>query len=548
MSNTDSPLAVSESPIIDERNPSGPAQAQSALSLLFPGCAGVPAGVADCPQPEFFVNLNLDQIVASVIGEDEHGLVPFFHSPLTEVDAVIYRQEVFQDLERREVRDLVADFESQTLMETFSRRARELSSEHSGAGHYHRARWFLNAVKQYCRAVTALAAGLAQVQANSRGVLGLVHYLEGYLASTSFIEMQTESLRLEVALDALDYCILVRDDRVTVGRYSDQVDYSDQVVNTFERFQQHAETDYRDVRPDSKEEDFAELGVLGLVAKLYPDLFGALDVFCQRYISYLDATVALADREFGFYLRYLDYITPLRDAGLTVSYPRMSVESKEEQALDTFDLALAVQLVGQGTKVVCNDITLTGAERILVISGPNNGGKTTLARAIGQLHHLARLGCPVPGRDVRLFLCDQIFTHFEKEEDITTLAGKLQDELNRLHADLEQATSASVVILNEVFNSTTSADAQFLSRKILEQVSALDAIGVCVTFLDELSTLNERMVSMVSQVDPHDPVIRTHKVIRITADGRAYARAIAEKYGLTYDQITTGHRAEGGAS
>ncbi len=147
-----------------------------------------------------------------------------------------------------------------------------------------------------------------------------------------------------------------------------------------ERFQQGAVTDYRDVRPDWKEEDFVELGLLEMVAKLYPDLFGELDTFCQRYAGYLDETVALADREFGFYLSYLAYIRPLREAGLPFSYPRMSVESKDEQALATFDVALAGQLIGHGKHVVCNDITLSGPERILVISGPNNGGKTTETR------------------------------------------------------------------------------------------------------------------------------------------------------------------------
>lgn len=506
-------------------------------SILFAG-GGIPGDIEQAPEPVFFADLNLDQVVASVTArKDEYGLRPLFYRPLVEPGAVGYRQEVFQDLECREVRELVTAFAHRTLVAKFAYRTQEMRKDRVDFGHYHRARLFLNAVEEYCHAVTALAAGLGEVTVRSRGLLGLRDYLEHYVRSTGFRGLQDETSQLEDALGAVIYCILVKGDRITVGRYNDEVDYSEQVTRTFERFRQGAVADYRDARPDWKEEDFAAVAVLHLVPKLYPDLFAALDSFCQQHAGYLDPTVALADREFQFYLSYLDYIQPLRQAGLPLTYPRMSAESKAEQVLDTFDLALAAQLVGQGGRVVCNDITLTGSERILVISEPTNGGKTTLARTVGQMNYLAR---PVPGRDMHLFLCDQIFTHFEKEEDLATLAGKLQDELNRLHADLGRATPASVVILNEVFNSTTAADAQFLSRKILERVSELDALGVCVTFLEELSTLSENTVSMVSQVVPHDPAIRTYKVIRAPADGRAYAHAIAEKYGLTYDRITAG--------
>lgn len=483
-------------------------------------------------EPDYFHDLHLDQVVAAVVlGRDEYNLKPFLYAPLTEVAAVEYRQGVMRDLENEARFRAVKEFSHQM------QRMRQHLAALEKLYPHEKQRWYLEAALIYGGAVEALRQALEADAPQSRGFIAFRDWIKGYASSPGFVAFIGEARKVAADLAAIRYSFIIKGASVTVKHYDAEIDYAASVEKTFAKFRQGAVKDYRVKLSTTTGLNHVEGMILDRIALLNPPAFSALDAFRTGHADFADPVVVRFDREVQFYIAFLEHVMPLKFAGLKFCYPVVSGTDKPVLNREGFDLSLATKLVRENQPIISNDFELKGDERMFVVTGPNQGGKTTFSRTFGQLHYLASLGYPVPGSEARLFLFDRIFTHFEREEEMASLHGKLESDVVRIHRILEEATPRSIVIMNELFSSTTLEDAIALSRKIMARISELDLLCVWVTFLDELSAFDRKTVSLVAAVVPDNPTLRTFRIERRPADGLSHAVAIAKKYRLTYGQL-----------
>jgi DNA mismatch repair protein MutS len=191
--------------------------------------------------PVFFVDLHLDQIVeAMTAGREEYNLKPFFCRPLTDRDAVAYRQEIFQDLECPPLFEHIGSFvRRMQAMREHLVQAEKLYYK------YQKESWFLDAVDLYCDTVKCLLDDLSAVDLESRGFLAFFGFLSHHVASAPFADLVAETKKLKADLLTVKYCVLLKGNVVRVRKYGDEIDYSAEVEQTFAKFKQGTVKDYR---------------------------------------------------------------------------------------------------------------------------------------------------------------------------------------------------------------------------------------------------------------------------------------------------------------
>lgn len=482
----------------------------------------------DISMPKFFYDLNLDQVVNDIMEEQKLYDLKEYYYELPSHEDIEFRQSILKDLEQNIIYDAI---------ENFSLRIRKVKEyiENSKATDIkiQEQKWLLDGCYGYVMGIDQLRKDFEQANITSDGMKAFLDWLSSYCNQPSYMSLKEDTYRLMNLFHQIKFHMEFKRDRIIIQHDYLEEDYCKELLDTFH--ENHGLDHVYLKNPfGTPALSYLESNILQVLKKQYPDEFQNLDSFYNEHKDFLCETILTFEREIQFYISFLRYKRVMEEMGFFFSHPKLGTE--EFQITQGYDLALARSNASKKKPVICNDCYYLKGEQFLVVTGPNQGGKTTFARSLGQIVYFSHMGLMVPAEQAMIPYYEGIFTHFAMEENISTGAGKLKEELIRVREMMDVDAKNSFVIINEIFTSATSYDAYIMGNKVLQFFMDKGCMGAYVTHIYEL-TKDPRVVSMVAALKNAESSVRTFRIERKPSDGKSYANSIVEKYRMTYSEI-----------
>lgn len=247
--------------------------------------------------------------------------------------------------------------------------------------------------------------------------------------------------------------------------------------------------------------------------------------------------------EIEFLVKGTTLLKSLKNRGLELCTPEIYTDRNIFVANELYNPCVALKV---DDEIIANDVEFKDDVMIFVLTGPNRGGKSVITCAIGLAQAMLQLGMFVPAHSAQISIADGIYTHFPTGADDTIDKGRLGEECARLRDIFEMVTRDSLVLLDESLSSTGSYEASYIAGEVLAGFSRIGCRCLFSTHLHELAAeidnINARTAadggtkidSLVAGIEDGK---RSFKIYRMKPDGKSYARDIADKYGLSYENI-----------
>ncbi|MQS75247.1 MutS-related protein [Companilactobacillus halodurans] len=501
-------------------------------SLLFTN-TNKPAELLPNDDP-IFQDLNLDDLFLQVNQLTGFDISEFNHQPLIDDEEIRYRQETFKDFQNE---DIYHDFEDFTKQMLYSMKEHE--EIHKLYPQAYREHKLVNILDDELNAIHSLILNLQDLSLDSKGLVKFIDYLEEYENSEKILAIKKDIKNINHDFNDIYYRLYLNGRNVTVEASPEPKESMD---SRFEEIFTPIFNHQKDLTKPVKMDDIygsynmnnLQVSIITELVKLYPDQFAEMNQFYQKYATYHDELIEKIVKELTFFLAWQKAELTVEKIGHLAFTLPILVKSGSKRIDNSFDFGLALKQFTSTQTIVTNQVEINPKKPFLVISGPNQGGKTTYARMVGQIFYLARLGIAIAGTSAKIRTRQSIFTHFDRQESSNKLSGLLETDVERIHQIIQKVDQNSFVILNELFSSTSEEDATKLGTRVVKELDKRHASGIYVTFLESLGTLPQ-VQPLMSQVTADAK--RTFKVIPEELNGKAYTDILLNKYHLSQDNI-----------
>ncbi len=169
--------------------------------------------------------------------------------------------------------------------------------------------------------------------------------------------------------------------------------------------------------------------------------------------------------ELAFYVACLNLHSRLAAKGEPLCFPRLApAGARRHRCNGLYDVCLALHMEQR----VVGNAADADRKSLVIITGANQGGKSSFLRSIGLAQVMMQCGMFVPAQSFNAELCTGLFTHYKREEDATMKKGKLDEELARMSEIVDHLEPNSMLLLNESFAATNEREGSEIARQVVQ--------------------------------------------------------------------------------
>jgi DNA mismatch repair protein MutS len=256
--------------------------------------------------------------------------------------------------------------------------------------------------------------------------------------------------------------------------------------------------------------------------------------FCDQFTMKILEVISVLHHELPYYRIAVEAYQLLVEKKLPCSMPVWGADF-HLHGMYHMDLGLR-----KPKEIVFNNFEIGEDKKILILTGVNRGGKTTISQALGQCIWFAQLGFYVPASTMSLTYISKILIHFPKEEDESVSYGRLGEECERFRKLFDEADANSFFLMNESFSGTTHHESLQIS---IETLRGIEKKGAYVLFNTHLHELYEQLCEVAngkgieSYIAGANMKESPYLVEKGRPLGKSHAREIANRYGMSFEKL-----------